>query len=154
MELAALVGYSVSSLAVGLASGLLPVLNTEAYLLALVALAPRDALPAAVLSVTAGQMAAKGLLYGVGSGAMSARPFRARQARVAALTQRLSTLRVSTAALVFASAVTGVPPFYLVSLAAGSLRYSLARFLLVGGSGRLLRFAALVALPRLLGAGR
>jgi membrane protein YqaA with SNARE-associated domain len=154
MELAALVGYSVSSLAVGLASGLLPVLNTEAYLLGLAALAPRDALPAAVLCVTAGQMVAKGLLYGVGSGAMSARPLRARQAGVTALTQRLSTLRVSTAALVFASAVTGVPPFYLVSLAAGSLRYSLARFLLVGGSGRLLRFAALVALPRLLGAGR
>jgi membrane protein YqaA with SNARE-associated domain len=154
MELAALVGYSVSSLAMGLASGLLPVLNTEAYLLALVALAPRDALPAAVLSVTAGQMAAKGLLYGVGSGATSSRIFRAREARVAALTQRLSTLRVSTAAVVFASAVTGVPPFYLVSVAAGSLRYSLARFLLVGGSGRLLRFAAVVALPRLLGAAR
>jgi membrane protein YqaA with SNARE-associated domain len=97
-------------------------------------------------------MVAKGLLYGVGSGAMSARPLRARQAGVTALTQRLSTLRVSTAAVVFASAVTGVPPFYLVSVAAGSLRYSLARFLLVGGSGRLLRFAAVVALPRLLGA--
>jgi membrane protein DedA with SNARE-associated domain len=39
----------------------------------------------------------------------------------------------------------------LVSLAAGSLRYSLARFVLVGGSGRLLRFAALVFASRLLG---
>ena len=41
-----------------------------------------------------------------------------------------------------------------ISIAAGSLRYSLARFLLVGGSGRLLRFAAIVALPGLLGAAR
>jgi len=154
MEPRVLVGFAVSSLAMGVASGLVPALNTEAYLLALAALAPPQALPAAVIGVTAGQMAAKSLLYGVGSGAMSARPFRASEARIAALTKRLAELRVSTALVVFASAVTGVPPFYLVSVAAGSLRYSLARFLLVGGSGRLLRFAAVVALPRLLGAVR
>jgi membrane protein DedA with SNARE-associated domain len=52
---------------------------------------------------------------------------------------------------VFASATAGWPPFYLVSLAAGSLRYSLARFVLVGGSGRLIRFAVLVAVSRFLG---
>jgi membrane protein YqaA with SNARE-associated domain len=56
--------------------------------------------------------------------------------------------------VVFSSALTGVPPFYVVSVAASSLRLSLARFLLVGGSGRLLRFAAIVALPGLLGASR
>ena len=154
MEPGAVVGYSVSSLAMGVASGLVPVLNTEAYLLAVAALAPRQALPAAVVCVTAGQMAAKALLYRVGSGAASGRLLRGRAEALARLEQRLAGARASAALVVFASAVVGVPPFYLVSVAAGSLRYSLARFLLVGAGGRLLRFAAVVTVPLLLGAAR
>src|SRR5262245_25766928 len=144
MELRALVGYTASSLAVGLASGLVPALNSEAYLLMVAALAPPQAAPAAVVGLTLGQMVAKGLLYLVGSGAASARVLRGRAERLAAFRRRLSGSRGSSSAVVFASALLGVPPFYLVSVAAGSLRYSLARFMLVGGSGRMLRFAAVV----------
>jgi len=84
-------------------------------------------------------------------GAVSSRLLGRRGARVGELKDRLERARTGAAAVVFASAATGLPPFYVVSVAAGSLRWSLARFLLVGGTGRLLRFAAVVAVPRLLG---
>jgi membrane protein YqaA with SNARE-associated domain len=104
-----------------------------------------------VVLTTLGQMVAKSLLYLAGSGAMSSRFLGARAARLEEVKKRLESAPTGVAALVFASAAAGWPPFYLVSLAAGSLRYSLARFVLVGGSGRLLRFAALVAVARFLG---
>jgi membrane protein YqaA with SNARE-associated domain len=151
MELATALGFLVGSLVVGLVSGLVPVLNTEAYLLAVAALAPSDRLLPVVVLTTLGQMVAKSLLYLAGSGAGSPRFLGDRAARLDEVKQRLKRAPAGVAAVVFASAAAGWPPFYLVSLAAGSLRYSLARFVLVGGSGRLLRFAALVAASRLLG---
>jgi membrane protein YqaA with SNARE-associated domain len=96
-------------------------------------------------------MTAKSLLYLAGSGAVSTGFIGRRAARLGELRDRLERARAGAGAIVFASAATGLPPFYLVSLAAGSLRWPLARFLLVGGSGRLLRFAAVVAVPRLMG---
>ena len=151
MELATALGFLAGSLVVGLVSGLVPVINTEAYLLAVAAFAPSDRLLPVVVLTTLGQMIAKSLLYLAGSGAMSSRFLGARAARLAEVKNRLEEAPTGVAALVFASASAGWPPFYLVSLAAGSLRYSLARFLLVGGSGRLIRFAALVAVARFLG---
>lgn len=154
MELTALLGYCGGSFGVGLLSGLVPAVNTEAYLLMVATLAPHQVIAPVVVFVTAGQMLAKGLLYLAGSGAVSSRFLAARAGRLAGLGQRLARMRASTSAVVFSSAVTGIPPFYVVSVAAGSLHWSLARFLLVGGSGRLLRFAAVVALPGLLEAVR
>src|SRR5262245_21554827 len=154
MELTRLLGYCGGSFAVGFVSKLVPTVNTKAYLLALVALAPSAAVVPAVLFVTAGQMLAKALLYLAGSGALRCRFLAARENRFAAAKQRLERMQRGAPAVLFSSALTGIPPFYVVSVAASSLRVSLARFLLVGGSGRLLRFAAIVALPRLLGAAR
>jgi membrane protein YqaA with SNARE-associated domain len=154
MELAALLGFCGGSFGMGLVSGLVPAVNTEAYLLMVAGLAPRQALVPVVVFVTAGQMLAKGLLYLAGSGAVTSRFLARRVGNLDTLRQRLERARTGASAVVFSSAVTGIPPFYVVSLAAGSLRFSLARFLLVGGSGRLIRFATIVALPGLLGAGR
>jgi len=154
MELTRLLGYCGGSFAVGFVSGLVPAVNTEAYLLALVALAPSAAVAPAVLFVTAGQMLAKALLYLAGSGALQSRFLKAPEGRLAAVRRRLERMHRGASAVLFSSALTGIPPFYVVSVAASSLRVSLARFLLVGSSGRLLRFAAIVALPGLLGASR
>jgi membrane protein YqaA with SNARE-associated domain len=151
MELATALGFLVGSFVVGLVSGLVPVVNTEAYLLAVAAFAPSDRLLPVIVLTTIGQMIAKSLLYLAGSGAMSSRILGARAARIAEVKSRLEKAPTGVAALGFASATAGWPPFYLVSLAAGSLRYSLARFVLVGGSGRLIRFAVLVAVSRFLG---
>jgi membrane protein YqaA with SNARE-associated domain len=48
-----------------------------------------------------------------------------------------------------ASGMVGVPPFYVVTVLAGTLRVSLAEFLLIGTVGRAVRFIALAALPLL-----
>jgi membrane protein YqaA with SNARE-associated domain len=52
---------------------------------------------------------------------------------------------------ILASALTSVPPFYAVSLAAGTVRVRFGRFFAAGCAGCLLRFAVVFALPRLFG---
>jgi membrane protein YqaA with SNARE-associated domain len=145
-----LVGYGGGSFGFGFVSGLVPAANTEAYLLTVAALAPPEAVPFAVVFVTAGQMAAKGLVYLAGRGAVAGRLLGSRAHRLSALRARIVGMPARASTLVFSSALLGLPPFYVVSLAAGSIRYSLPRFLLVGAGGRLIRFAAIVAVPALL----
>lgn len=56
--------------------------------------------------------------------------------------------------MVFASALTGLPPLYVVSVAAGLGRFPLARFVALTLLGRLLRFAFVFLVPQaLLGLG-
>jgi len=150
MDLAGLAGYCGGSFAFGFVSGLVPAANTEAYLLAIAALAPREVLPAAVVAVTGGQMLAKACIYLAGQGACSGRRLGRHAHKLVALGGRLAGAQAQASSLVFSSALVGIPPFYAVSLAAGSLRYPLKRFLLVGASGRLIRFAAVVVVPHLL----
>jgi membrane protein YqaA with SNARE-associated domain len=120
MELTRLLGYCGGSFEVGFVSGLVPAVNTEAYLLALVALAPRAAVAPAVLFVTAGQMLAKALLYLAGSGALQSRFLAAPEGRLAAVRRRLGRMQRGASAVLFSSALTGIPPFYVVSVAASS----------------------------------
>ena len=132
-----------------LLSGLIPFLNVEAYLLSVSALLPDAPLLPVVVAASAGQMTAKSLLYLVARGALRPPAERCEDGmqRLAASLAR-GTGRAT--ALVFVSAVVGLPPFYAVSLAAGLLRFRLDCFLAAGSSGRLLRFAAVFVLPRLM----
>lgn len=135
-----------------LAGGVIPLLNVEAYLLALSAVVPRaETLPVA-LAASLGQMLGKSLLYLTGKGLLSV-PFRRGDERIRELAARLSRAEGGALALVLASAVTGVPPFYCLSLAAGAIRMRFGRFFTVGCFGAFLRFAAVFGLARLL-AGR
>ena len=154
MQLTRTAGFLGGSFTVGVVSGLVPVLSTEAFLLALAVVAPPGTLVPAMLLTTLGQLLAKLLLYLAGRGSSSLPLVERSRGRLAALRARLEKRRAGVAAVVFTSATLGFPPFYLVSVAAGSLRWPLARFLLVGGSGRLLRFAAIAAVPGLLGMQR
>jgi membrane protein YqaA with SNARE-associated domain len=52
-----------------------------------------------------------------------------------------------------ASAVVGIPPFYVTTVAAGAVGMNFAFFLVVGFIGRLIRFALVVALPQMAKAG-
>src|SRR4029453_1176973 len=93
MELTRLVGYCGGSFAVGLVSGLVPAVNTEAYLLMIVALAPRGVAVPAVVLVTLGQMLAKALLYLAGTGALRSRFVSARGERLPGLEKRVAPRR-------------------------------------------------------------
>lgn len=62
---------------------------------------------------------------------------------------RFETRPRRAALLVLVSSLTGLPPFFLMTLVAGAVKMNLALFLTAGTTGRLLRFGALVTLPQL-----
>ena len=136
----------VATLAAAFLSGFVPLVNIEAYLLGAAALLPGAPALVVVVPAALGQMAAKAVLFLGGRGLVRL-PLKARDRAIAAAA-RLGTRRPP--ALVFTSALTGLPPFYVVSVAAGMLGFRPGPFLLAGLAGRLLRFGAVFALPGLL----
>jgi len=130
-----------------LASGLVPfVINTELFLVGVAVLT--DASPAAmVAAATSGQMLGKFAVYQAGRGALNVEWIR-RAASSRAATA-LSGRPQKALAVLALSSVTGFPPFYAVSFMAGTLRLSLAAFLAIGTTGRVIRFAAAFLAPDL-----
>jgi len=138
------VGIYLATLIVSVLSGLLPLVNGEVYLIAAILVAgdPTIALVLALL-VAVGQMIAKvGLYYTARGAARLGRSTRLghRLEQAQALAERW---RGKPLTVLFVSAVTGLPPFYLVSLLAGVLRIRFGTFVVLGLVGRVLRFGAL-----------
>ena len=128
-------------------SALFPWMNSEIIMLSLAALVPSP--PGQVLLVllgTAGQMTGNSILYWAGRGVVR---FPRMQQKLESWRQKLSHRQLGGMAVLFLSSTFGVPPFYPMSLLAGSLRIPFARFLLVGMCGRFLRYGALVFASRL-----
>jgi membrane protein YqaA with SNARE-associated domain len=129
-------------------AGFTPLVNAEIFLLALAAgIAPACG-PAIVVAAAAGQMTAKLCWYGAGSGLVTLGPGRMRarveHARaVAAAHPRLAT------PVVLVSAVTGIPPFFVVSVATGAVHFGPGRFLALGLAGRIVRFSVVLSVPQL-----
>jgi membrane protein YqaA with SNARE-associated domain len=138
------------ALVVGLVSSLSPISPTEPILLGLAAFAPTPLLLLVVVLATVGHMAAKTVVY---LGSRSAAPVvparhRARLQQVRALVARRPGVQRLT---VLVSALSSVPPFYLVTVCCGVVRMPLRDYVVAGTIGRALRFGALALLPRLLG---
>jgi membrane protein YqaA with SNARE-associated domain len=55
----------------------------------------------------------------------------------------------SATGVVLLSSVFGMPPFYLVAMAAGALDVAFGRFLAVGTVGRLIHFGTIAFVPHL-----
>ena len=132
-----------AALSGAVASSLLPFVNAELLLLGLVLAAP-GAAPLLAVVVAVGQMAGKSALF-LGSRRLSHGAIAARLARWG-LSGRQN---VKGGPLVGLSALTGLPPFYLLSIAAPALGVRFRTFLVMGLAGRVLRFGALVSLPEL-----
>jgi membrane protein YqaA with SNARE-associated domain len=130
---------------VAFVSGIVPfVINAELCLAGVAALSPAPA-PAIVGLAVAGQMLAKCTLYLAGRGVLDLKCIRWERREAAAAT--FERYRGHSLALVAFSAVTGVPPFYGVSLLAGAVGLPLARFLVVGTIGRTVRFTVVFLAP-------
>ncbi len=128
-------------------SGFVPLVNTEAYLVAVSALSsPATAFPLTV-AATLGQMTAKALIYCSGRGLVRV-PGGRYAARIDATRALLEAHRGRAGAFTFVSAFTGLPPFYVVSFVAGTLKQRFAHFLVAGLVGRFLRFGLVVLLPQ------
>jgi membrane protein YqaA with SNARE-associated domain len=125
-------------------SALVPFVNAELLLIGLAVASPAAA-PLLVVVMAAGQMVGKSVLF-LGGGRLTPSSLESRLAR-----WRLDgRTRRARAPLIGLSAFTGLPPFYLVSIAAPALGVSFRTFLALGLAGRLLRFGALVAIPQLI----
>ena len=149
-DLLATFGIYAGTFVVCLAGGLLPLINTEVYLVGLTVLAVQDPGPLAlvVLMASLGQLAAKIILYYVGYG-MFELPRGRFKAKIEAARAYAEKWRDRPTWVVAVSSTVGLPPLYLVSLVAGGIRMHLARFVIVCLLGRIVHFAVVVAIARL-----
>ena len=137
-------------------SALIPFLNLEFYLAAVSAVAPNSLtyLTAILFIATFGHMIAKGILYGTGRGVLkiswnqSNSKFSTKQ--IKELQLKMEKTRARNSAFLFFSGVTGLPPFYLVAILAGTLKLNFWNFFICGFAGRLIRLAFVLALPQLI----
>ena len=127
-------------------SGVVPLIQTELYLVGLAAVVDPRHLPALAVIAALGQMAGKVLVYYAGRGVLRL-PFK--KDRMGQWEEKLRSHRGGVDGVLFLSAFLGVPPIYAVSISAGALRWSLTRFLVVGFVGRTLRFVVVMAVPAL-----
>ena len=138
-----------SVLGLSIASALVPLINIEAFLVAATYRAP-DVLWVLIVAATVGQMLGKTLWYWGGMHVDRA-PWVSRhlkkpkaQASLAKWHERAEGRPWFTAGLLFVSASTGIPPYAVTAVLAGTLRVPFATFLLTGLLGRGLRFWAVV----------
>ena len=137
----------LTTVAVSVVSALVPFINAELYLLSVVALAPAGmALPLA-LAATVGQMIGKVVMYYIAQGALRV-PGKWMQGRLTAAEGWLQQRKNVGGLALLASATTGIPPFYAMTVACGILRFRFLHFLAVGFFGRLVRFSLLVLIPQ------
>jgi membrane protein YqaA with SNARE-associated domain len=133
-------------------SGVVPLVNAELLVAGAAVAAPAVGVPLVAAVSTVGQMISKTLLFSLARWAPGRLPEKGRAALERAA-QAVERRGGAASSMVFTSAAVGLPPFYGVSLAAGALGMRLRTFVVSGGIGRLLRFAALAWAARWVGAG-
>jgi membrane protein YqaA with SNARE-associated domain len=131
-------------------SGVVPFINAELLVAGVVVAAPQVGIPAIALVSAVGQMITKTALF------LAARcaPHRLTGKGRVALDRAASTVAArggAVSTLVFTSALTGLPPFFGTSLAAGALGMRLRSFVASGGVGRIVRFAVIACAARAVG---
>jgi membrane protein YqaA with SNARE-associated domain len=136
----------LTSFLISLTSGFIPLVSTELYVLSVSALAPGHQHVGVALMAALGQITAKTVIFLAGAGAADLTRLR-HSDRIVKVRGWLERHRQYLVFVIFLSALAGLPPFYLVSVAAGAMRTPLAVFIPVSFLGRFLRFLVLVELP-------
>ena len=127
-------------------SAMIPLLHAETYLVTASLVAPPELRWPLVIAATTGQMLGKVGMYYAGRGVRLI-PGERMQRRIQQATARYREKSQIGSGLVFLSASSGFPPFYVVSIAAGMLTFPLMPFIIFGYAGRFIRFAVAVFLP-------
>lgn len=134
----------------GFVSALFPLVNVEAVLVVRAAVASVDDVWLLALAAAIGQMVGKVLWYFLGASALNWRWIRRKverpknAARLEVWRARTHDRPVLAGLLVLVSAITGLPPFAILSVIAGQLRMSLWLFCSLGLLGRWVRFLAVL----------
>jgi len=139
----------LSLFAAAVVSGLVPVVNAEALLLASVIAAPPAFTLLIVTVVVVGQVVAKIALYRGALGLADSKTAKSSD-RARVLVERLRSRPNALRATLFASASLGLPPLYVMTLVAGAARLPLGVFVVLCTTGRFARFYALALVPALL----
>lgn len=141
---------ALTVIAVAFVSAFLPVVNIETYVVVMAAAFREHGdlrqLLVLAAAATIGQMAGKYVWYEAGRN--SARwPWLQRKLERPAIAARLEKWttwadhhRKVAGLVLFASACTGLPPFLIMSIVAGRLKFSRVVFIATGVIGRFLRF--------------
>lgn len=130
-----------------LVGGFLPWVNAEAAVVGAALVLPPPLVPLLVFGAALAQVTAKGTLYGLARWAPQGVPQKARTQldRLSGLARRSRYPTLT----ILASSTLGVPPFYLVTLASGTVAVPFGAFLAAGFGGSVIRYAV-VALATLL----
>ncbi|MGD8279185.1 MAG: hypothetical protein PVH00_14200 [Gemmatimonadota bacterium] len=126
----------------------IPLINTEVLVIGIAAATPTYLNWPLILMATVGTMVGKMVLYLAGRGALKLR-IRGRP-KVDAFLDDIQRRQGLTGSVLFLSATVGLPPFYIVTVASGAARLAVSRFLVLGFTGRFLRYAVLVFGPHLI----
>jgi membrane protein YqaA with SNARE-associated domain len=146
-EIVASVGIYAGTFAVGAISSIIPLVSIEVFLVAItLAHGTANAVPLIALA-TLGQVLGKLPIYAAARG-VAAIPGRQRRwvERVRGWIARFGN---RPSLVLAASAVLGLPPFSIISTAAGALAIRPRTFCTVVAAGRALRFTILVAIAAL-----
>lgn len=144
--LVAAVGIYGGALAIGAISSVIPILSIEVFLVAVALAAPPGLLGAIALVslATLGQVLGKLPVY-ASTRAVASVPGR-HQRFIERARSWVARFGNRPLALIGTSALLGLPPFSLVSTAAGALAIPVGPFCAVIAAGRAARFALLLAL--------
>lgn len=139
-------GVYLSALLLSFVSGMVPFINIELFLLFVATCFDKSQFLPIVLLAALGQMIAKALMYLVGKGMIKI-SIRKDESRLQKTLNRLKKVPSRVQLVIFTSAFTGFPPFYLTAVAAGMIRANFSRFFLFSYAGRCLRFGFLLYFP-------
>jgi membrane protein YqaA with SNARE-associated domain len=137
----------LTTFAVCALSGPLPVVHSELYLFSVSTISPPRWAPGLILAAVLGQLVGKSLLYFIGKGAIRVRAewF---QRMLARAQSKMEKNPKTGGAILFTSAVLGLPPMYATTLACGAARMNFAWFLTLTGLGRIIHYSIVVYVPQ------
>ncbi len=142
-----LVIVCATTFAVCVAGAIIPLINTEIYLLSAVALSPPSYIAPLVVMATLGQMVGKVVMFYGGRGVLRIKHDRVKNG-VAKMRAKLEHRPWFARAVLFSSATFGLPPLYVMSIAAGTIGMGITTFFLIGTAGRLIHFTVVALLPQ------
>lgn len=137
----------LTTFAICVVGAIVPLVNTEIYLLSVSSLSPVEFVTPLVIAATIGQMTGKVVMYYAGRGLLRIRREKMRR-RIVQLRDWMDQHPRLAKVTLFSSATLGLPPLYAVSVACGAVGMGLVSFLVIGSVGRFIHFAAVAILPQ------
>jgi membrane protein YqaA with SNARE-associated domain len=149
-HLLATLGLYGATLAIAFLAGVFPLLSIELFLIGAAAWGVAAGQLAVLIAIAAvGHQAAKTVTYYAGAGALELPRGKLRE-RIAAAKQRIERWNRRPRLVMLAGAALGLPPLYLLGfIARPVMNMQLATFTGITMAGRITRYAALVAVARL-----